>query len=80
MADGKLLKRPCNQLLYARQAGRKNIKELDNDLQCILLWRARLFGEKDNLFTIYFHHEQFFERKADKSCSILFVTVVKLKE
>ena len=53
----------------------KNIKELDDDLQCILLWRARLLEEKDNVFTICFHHEQLygklFERKADKCCSIL---------
>ena len=53
----------------------KNIKELDNALQFILLWRARLLKEKDNLLTICFHHEQIFgkvlERKADKCCSIL---------
>ena len=53
----------------------KNIKELDDGLQCILLWRARLLEEKDNVFTICFHHEQLygklFERKADKCCSIL---------
>ena len=46
MADscdfGKLLNTPCDKLLYARQTGRKDIKELDDDLQCILLWRARL--------------------------------------
>ena len=79
MADscdfGKLLNTPCDKLLYARQTGRKNIKELDDDLQCILLWRARLLEEKDNVFTICFHHEQFFgkvfERKTDKCCSIL---------
>ena len=51
MADscdfGKLLNTPCDKLLYARQTGRKNIKELDDDLQCILLWRARLLEEKD---------------------------------
>ena len=39
----------------------KNIKELDNDLQYILLWRARLLKEKDNVLTIYFHHEVFWE-------------------
>ena len=43
--------------------------------QCILLWRASLLEEKDNVFTICFHHEQFFgkvfETKADKCCSIL---------
>ena len=53
----------------------KNIKELDDDLQCILLWRPRLLEEKDNVFMICFHHEHFFgkvfERKADKCCSIL---------
>ena len=52
-----------------------NIKELDDDLQCILLWRVRLLEEKDNVFTICFCHEQFFgkvfERKADKCSSIL---------
>ena len=46
-----------------------------DDLQCILLWRTRLLEEKDNVFTICFHHEQFFgkvfERKPDKCCSIL---------
>ena len=61
--------------LYARQTGRKNIKELDHDFQCILLWRARLLEKKDNVITICFHHEQFFgkvfQRKADKCCSIL---------
>ena len=79
MADssdfGKLLNTPCDKLLYAQQTKRKNIKELHDDLQCILLWRARLLEEKDNVFTIYFHHEQLFgkvfERKADKCCSIL---------
>ena len=72
---GKLLNIPCDKLLYAGQTGRKNIKELDDDLQCILLWRARLLEEKDNVFTICFHNEQLFgkvfERKADKCCSIL---------
>ena len=38
------------------------MKELDDDLQCILLWRARLLEEKDNVFTICFHHEQFLGR------------------
>ena len=79
MADscdfGKLLNTPCNKLLYARQTGRKKIKELDDDMQCILLWRARLLKEKDNVFKFCFHHEQFFgkvfERKTDKCCSIL---------
>ena len=33
----KLLNTPCDKLLYARQTGRKNIKDLDDDLQCILL-------------------------------------------
>ena len=50
MADssdfGKLLNTPCDKLLYARQTGRKNIKELDDNLQRILLWRARLLEEK----------------------------------
>ena len=72
---GKLLNTPCNKLLSARQTGRKNIKGLDDNLQCILLWRARLLEEKDNVFMICFHHEQLFgklfERKADKCCSIL---------
>ena len=79
MADscnfGKLLNTPSDKLLYVWQAGKKNIKELDNALQFILLWRARLLKEKDNLLTICFHHEQIFgkvlERKADKCCSIL---------
>ena len=72
---GKLSNTPCDKLLYARQTGRKNIKELDKDLQCILPWTAKLLKEKDNVFTICFHHEQFFgkvfERKADKCSSIL---------
>ena len=71
----KLLNIPCDKLLNARQTGRKNIKELDDDLQCILFWRARLLEKKDNVFTICFHHEQLFgkifERKADKCCGIL---------
>ena len=79
MADccdfGKLLYTPCNKLVYARQTGRKNIKEFDDDLQCILLWRAKLLKEKNNVFTICFQHKQFFgkvfERKTDKYCSIL---------
>ena len=79
MADscgfGKLLNTLYDKLLYARQTGRKNIKELDDDLQCILLWRARLLEEKDNVFTICSHHEQLFgkvfERKTDKCCNIL---------
>ena len=66
MADscdfGKRLNTPCDKLFYARQTGRNNIKELDDDLQCILLWRARLLEEKDNVFTICFHHEQSFAR------------------
>ena len=53
---GKLSNTPCNKLLYACQTGTKNIKELDNDLQCILLWRIRLLEEKDNAFTICLHH------------------------
>ena len=83
---GKLLNTRCDKLLCAQQAGRKNIKEFDDDLQCILLWRARLLEEKDNRFTICFHHEQFFgkvfERKADKCCSILnfIAVIVKLIE
>ena len=44
-------------------------------MPCILLWRARLLEEKDNVFKICVHHEQFFwkvfERKADKCCIIL---------
>ena len=78
MADscdfGKLLNTPFEKLLYARQTGRKIIKELDDDLQCILFCRARLLEERDNVFMICFHHEQFgkvFESKADKCCSIL---------
>ena len=78
MADlcdfGKLLNTPCDKLLYARQTERKSIKEPDDDLQCILLWRARLLGEKDNVFTICLHHEQVFgkvfERKTDKCRNI----------
>ena len=62
------MNKPCDKRLHVRQTGRKNIKELDDDLQYILLWRARLLKEKD-VFTISFHHEQFFgkafERKAD---------------
>ena len=80
MADswdfGKLLiKYTCDKILYAWQTGRKSIKELDDGLQYILLRRARLLEEKDNVLTICFHHEQFFgklfERKADKCCSKL---------
>ena len=74
MADscdfGELLNTPCDKLLYARQTGRKNIKEVGDDLQCILLCRARLLEEKDNVFMICFHHEQLFakvfEKKADQ--------------
>ena len=64
MADScdfeKLLNTPLDKLLYDRQTGRKNTKELDDDLQCTLLWRARLLEKKDNVSTICFHHEQFF--------------------
>ena len=74
MADlcdiGKLLNAPCDKLLYAWQTGRKNIKELDDDLQCIMFWRARLLEEKDNVFTTCFFGKVF-ERKADKCCRIL---------
>ena len=78
MADscdfGKLLNTSCDKLLYAQQTGRKNIKELDDNLQYSLLWRTRLLEEKD-VFTIYLWHEQFFgkvfEIKADKCCTIL---------
>ena len=78
MADscdfGKLLNTPSDKRLYAQQTGRKNIKELDDNLQCILLWRATLLEKKDNVFMICFHHEQFFrkvlERKAKTFCSI----------
>ena len=63
MADscdfGKPLNIPCDKLLYAPQTGSKNVKELDGDLQYILLWRARLLEKKDNAFAICFHHEQF---------------------
>ena len=72
---GKLLNTPCDKLLYARQTGKKDIEEPVNDLQCILLGRARLLEEKDNVFTICFHHEEFFgkvlERKADICFRIL---------
>ena len=72
---GKLLNTPCDKLHYAQQTGRKYFKELDDDLQCILLWTATLLKEKDNVFMICFHHEQLFgkvsERMADKCCSIL---------
>ena len=78
MADscdfGKLLNTPSDKRLYTQQTGRKNIKELDDNLQCILLWRARLLEKKGNVFTICFHHKQFFrkvfERKAETFCSI----------
>ena len=56
----KLSNTPCGKLLYTRHTGRKNIKETHGDLKCIFLWRARLLEEKDNVFTICFHHEQFF--------------------
>ena len=46
MADscdfGKFLNTRCDKLLYARQTGRKNIKELDHNLQCIC------FGDPDH--------------------------------
>ena len=77
MADscdfGKLLNTPSDKRLYTQQTGRKNIKELDDNLQCILLWRARLLEEKYNTVTICFHHffGKVFERKADKCCRIL---------
>ena len=71
----KVLNTPCDKRLCDQQIGRKNIKELDDDLQCILLWRSRLLEEKDNVFTICSDHEQFFEKvfenNADKCCSIL---------
>ena len=66
MADscdfGKLLNTPCDKRLYARQKGRKNIKEFGDDLQCILFWRARLLEERDNELTICFNHENFLRR------------------
>ena len=79
MADyfdfGKLLNTPYDKLFYARQTVGKNIKKLDDDLQCILLWTARLLEERDKVFMVCFHHEQVFgkvfEKKADKCCSIL---------
>ena len=41
MADscdfGRLLNKPFDKLLNGQQTGRKNIKELDDDLHCILL-------------------------------------------
>ena len=78
MADscdfGKLLNTPCDKLLHTRHTGRKNIKELNENLKCILLWRVRLLEEKDNVF-ICFHHEQLFgkvfDRTVDKCFSIL---------
>ena len=70
----KLSNTPCGKLLYTRHTGRKNIKETHGDLKCIFLWRARLLEEKDNVFTICFHHEQLFgkvfKRKTDKCCCI----------
>ena len=66
MADcwdfGKLLNAPCDKLLRARQTERKSIKELDNNLQYNLLWRARLLEEKENMITICFHHNHFLGR------------------
>ena len=57
----------CQTLTYAI------CKELDYNLQCILLWRDRLLEEKYNTVTICFHHffGKVFERKADKCCRIL---------
>ena len=46
---GELLDTPYDTLLYAQRVGRRNIKELDDDFQCILIWRARLLEEKDNM-------------------------------
>ena len=44
---GKLLNTPCDKLLYAQQTGRKNIKELDDDLHVFCFgkpyyWRKRM--------------------------------------
>ena len=46
----KALNTSCDKLLYAQQTGRKNIKEPDDDLQCISLWRVRLLEGKGNVF------------------------------
>ena len=75
MGFWKAFKYTLDKLFYARQTRRKNTDELDDNLQCILLWRARLLEESDNVFTICFYHEQLFgkvfERKADICCGTL---------
>ena len=42
------------------RVGRKDFNSLSNEDQRAMLWRAGLLERKDNIKTIYFHHEQFF--------------------
>ena len=74
MADSgfwKALNTTCDKLLYTWKTGRKNIKKFE----CVLLWRARLLEEKDDMFTICFHHKELFGKvfagETDKCYSIL---------
>ena len=57
------------------QAITEELNTLEDDDQCVLLWRAGLLENKDKVKTICLHHEQFFgkvfERKADKCCGVL---------
>ena len=50
------------------------LTDLEEDIQEILLWRARLLGHEGER-TIYFHHQQLFgnvfERRAKYYCGVL---------
>ena len=72
---GRILKTECNLKHYSRTIGIKQVDELKEDEAVIFLWRAGLLENRSNVFTICYHHEQFFgkvfERKQKNCCGVL---------
>ena len=62
------------QVLVCWTSGTVKLTDLEEDIQEILLWRARLSGHEGEL-TICFHHQQLFEqvfqRRAKYCCGVL---------
>ena len=59
---------------FCRTTGKVKLTDLEEDIQEILLWRARLLGHEGKL-KIYFHHQQLFgnvfERRSKYCCGVL---------
>ena len=72
---GNFLKIPCNETIYSRSFGMKNLNGLSTDEAKILLWREGLLDKSINNMKICLHHEKMFGtvfvRKQVKCCGIL---------